>query len=160
MRTPIGLALALLGAASPATATDWYQTSESAYATNMNFVDRDSIRASGAGRLARIYQVSSTPDENGAAAIEALIEYDCAAPRRRFMHLTGFDETGRRIFDSRGSGVWGEVVRGTQDHAAREFACSDGRSPDASASWGADYPFARARALLAQHRAEDVRDSR
>jgi hypothetical protein len=150
----------VLCAASPAAATDWYQTSESAYATNMSFMDRDSIHASGAIRLVRIYQVSSTPDGNGAAAIEALMEYDCAEPRRRFMHLIGFDESGRRLFDSRGSGIWGEVVRGTQDNAAREFACSDGRSLDASASWGEDYPFARARALLAQHRAEDIRDSR
>jgi hypothetical protein len=153
-------ALGVAAFATPAAARNWYLTSESAYATNMNFVDRDSIQASGTSRIAHVYQVRSAPDEDGAAAVDATMEYDCVEPRGRFMRLVGFDEQSRQIADTPGSRIWRAVARGTQEYEAREFACSDGRSLDASASWGVDYPFDRARALLAQHRAEDVRNAR
>lgn len=160
MRMRRGLAaLALFGGAGPAAAADWYLTSESAYATNVSFVDKDSITASGALRQAQLYMVLAEADEDGAAAIDALMEYDCSEPRRRFMRLAGFDEAGRRLYDGPGSGSWAAVVPGTQDSASRDFVCSGGRSLDVSASHGAAYPFARARALLARRRAEDIRNS-
>lgn len=160
MRALRGLAaLALLGGAGQAAAADWYLTSESAYATNVSFMDKDSILASGTFRQAQLYMVLAEADEDGAAAIDVRMEYDCAEPRRRFLHLVGFDEAGRQVYDNAGSRVWAPVVGGTQDHASRAFACSGGRSLDASASHGAAYPFASARALLARHRAEDVRNS-
>lgn len=160
MRALCGLAaLALLGTAGPAAAADWYLTSESAYATNVSFVDRDSIRASGSFGRAQLYMVMAEADENGAAAIDVLVEYDCSEPRRRFMRLVAFDEAGRRLHDVPGSRTWAPVVPGSQESVSRDFACSGGRSLDVSASYGAAYPFARARALLARHRAEDVRNS-
>jgi hypothetical protein len=160
VRALCGLAaLALFGIADPAAAADWYLTSESAYATNVSFVDRDSITASGAFRQAQLYMVMAEADESGAAAMDVWMEYDCSEPRRRFMHIVGFDEAGHRLHDGPGSRTWAPVVPGTQDNASRDFACSGGRSLDASASYGAAYPFASARALLARHRAEDVRNS-
>ncbi|HEV7661143.1 MAG TPA: surface-adhesin E family protein [Allosphingosinicella sp.] len=160
MRTRAGLAaLTLLGVAGPAAAADWYLTSESAYATNVIFVDEDSILASGAFRQARIYMVLAEADEDGASAIDVLMEFDCTEPRRRFLRLVGFNEAERRLYDSPGSRTWAPVVPGTQDKASRDFVCSGGRSLDVSASHGAAYPFAVARALLARHRAEDVRNS-
>jgi hypothetical protein len=160
VRALCGLAaLTLFGLAGPAAAADWYLTSESAYAANVSFVDKDSILASGNFRQAQLYMVMAEADENGAAAIDVRMEYDCSEPRRRFLRLVGFDQTGRQLYDSPGSRTWAPIVPGTQDNASRDFACSGGRSLDASASHGAAYPFADARALLARHRAEDVRNS-
>ncbi|MEA3014489.1 MAG: hypothetical protein QOD42_3034 [Sphingomonadales bacterium] len=152
-------ALAPLGLAGPAAAADWYLTSESAYATNVSFVDKDSIHASGTFRQAQLYMVMAEADESGAAAMDVVMEYDCSEPRRRLIHIVGFDEAGRRLHDEPGSRTWAPVAPGTQDSASRDFVCSRGRSPDVSASYGAAYPFARARALLARHRAEDLRNS-
>jgi hypothetical protein len=152
-------AFALFGIAGPAAAADWYLTSESAYATNVSFVDKDSIIASGNFRQAQLYMVRAEAGENGSAANDVLMEYDCSEPRRRFLRIVSFDEAGRRLYDGPGSRIWAPVVSGTQDGASRDFVCSGGRSLDASASYGPVYPFARARALLERHRAEDVRNS-
>ena len=141
-------------------ASNWYQTGEPAYATSMTFVDKDSIRASGDIRQARLYMVLAAPDEQGASAVEALMEFDCARPQTRFMRLAGFDDAGRRLDEGRGSQRWAPVTPGSQQSVSYRFVCSGGTSLDAAASYGADYPFARARALMARHRAEDIRDSR
>jgi surface-adhesin protein E len=113
-------ALALFGGAGPAAAADWYLTSESAYATNVSFIDKDSILAAGTIRQAQLYMVLAEADDEGAAAIDVRMEYDCSAPRRRFLRLVGFDEAGRQVYDNPGSRIWAPVVRGTQDNAARD----------------------------------------
>lgn len=151
------LALALLCGASPAMATNWYVTGESVSGSSMTFVDKDSIEGSGTVRRAQVYVVFARTQEDGETAVDALMEFDCAEPRSRFLRLVGFNEAGDRLSEEQGSGRWSPVAPGTQDSSSRAFICSGGRSAPASDSRGAAYPFAGAREVLARHRAEDAK---
>jgi hypothetical protein len=147
---------ALLFGATPASAANWYLTGESTYGSSVTFVDKDSIEGSGTLRQAQIYLVMAEHQE-GAPAMDVLVEFDCAEPRNRVLRLVSFSEAGGQIGDEPGSGRWSPVEPGTQAASTRDFACSDGRSLPPSESRGAAYPFAAGRALLARHRAEDAK---
>lgn len=139
----------LFGGATPALASDWYQTGEAVGGTSVMFVDRDSIRTPSEGyRRAQVYLVYSTNQDDGTASVDSLMEFDCTAPRSRFLQLVIFDDRLRRIDSIEGSGRWSPVPPRSQQDATLAFVCSAGSS--SSSSFGATYPFAAGRAIMAR----------
>lgn len=152
----LGLGLAMPLAATPAAAADWYMTGEAASASSASFIDKDSIRRVGDMVQARFYMVYIENESDGTASLEALMEYDCAQRRSRFLRLATFDDRQAMLSDDPGSGRWSPVNAGTQEEPTMAFACSNGQSRTASPSLGADRPFVSGRAHLVRHRTEDA----
>jgi hypothetical protein len=140
-------ALCLAAAAAPAQATDWYMIGESADQLNMIFVDKDSISGSGDRRQAMTYMVFAEDDE-GAAAVESRIEFDCQRPRLRLLSLRAFDAADRMLFETERSDDWDDVDPDSGAPPVHAFVCSGGGSLPVSASRGSVHPFAEARRAL------------
>jgi len=133
----------------PASAKNWFLVATSESQTTAYFIDRDSIVTTGPSlRRLTAWSVHSTDDTDGTASRELTLEFDCATPRYRFLHLTGYDANLSVLADDVGSGKWRDVGAGSLDDSARQFACSGGARPASAKSYGAGNPFAVGRRAL------------
>ncbi|MBS0480252.1 MAG: hypothetical protein JSR79_13270 [Proteobacteria bacterium] len=133
----------------PASAKNWFLVATSESQTTAYFIDRDSIVNTGSSlRRATAWSVHSTDDTDGTASRELVLEFDCSAPRYRFLHLTGYNASLTVLADDVGSGKWRDVGGGSLDDSARQFVCSGGTRPSSTRSYGAGNPFAAGRRAL------------
>ena len=143
------VALAAVFWAMPASAKNWFLVATSQARTTAYFIDRDSIVSTGTSlRRLTAWSVHSTDDNDGTASRELVLEFDCATPRYRFLHLTGYNANLTVLADDVGSGTWRAVTSGSLDDSARQFACSGGTRPASAKSYGAGNPFAAGRRAL------------
>ncbi|MBN8814685.1 MAG: hypothetical protein J0J06_04465 [Sphingomonas sp.] len=143
------LALAATLWAMPASAKNWYLVATSESRTTAYFIDRDSIVTTSTSlRRVTAWSVHSTDDSDGTASRELVLEFDCANPRYRFLHLTSYTASLTVVADDVGSGTWRTVSSGSLDDSARQFACSGGIRPTSAKNYGAGNPFKAGRAAL------------
>jgi len=143
------VALAAVFWSMPVSAKNWFLVATSESKTTAYFIDRDSIVNTGASlRRITAWSVHSTDDTDGTASRELVLEFDCSAPRYRFLHLTGYNASLTVLADDVGSGKWRDVGAGSLDDSARQFACSGGTRPTSAKSYGAGNPFAAGRRAL------------
>ena len=148
MRMMIGLVTALLWA-TPALATDWFWVETAEDKSTVAFVDKDSIQNMGMKmRRASVVFIPSEIEDDGAAAYQSTLEYDCADPRYRFIDIRSIDIDGKVFATFPGSGSWRDIQEGTLDASSRDFVCSGGDQPTDVRSYGAAFPLAAGRALL------------
>lgn len=146
------IVLAAVSMPGTAGATDWYLTSESQSGNSVTFIDRDSIRPAGEGiRRVNLYVVRRETSDDGTASLDALMEFDCRTPRRRYVRITGYDERLARVRTEEGTLRWGEIAPGTQDRISLTFVCSGGTDVAGAIPHGSAYPFAAGRARLARN---------
>lgn len=148
MRIAIGLAAIAAFWASPAMAADWWLVATTASKSAAAFVDRDSISGSGNLRRAIVLQVLAKDNEQGAAGLQALMEFDCPTMRYRFISLTAYTLSGSKIDDQTGSGTWRPVDKGAVNEAQLQFVCTSGAQPGDTVSFGSAMPIERGRARL------------
>lgn len=145
MRVMLGLIAAMLWV-TPAIAADWFLVGRST--RTALFVDRDSIADLGENRRrATVYQVFSESDDDGTAAYEPVIEYDCAGLRYRFIGIKSLDINGNMLRNDVGTGQWREIEAQSLDDRARQFVC-ESTEQEWVEHWGPGPLIARGRALF------------
>lgn len=149
MRIAFGLAVAAAVWASPAFATNWYLVATTEDKAVGVLVDRDSISDIGGNvKRAVATQILAKDNANGAAALQALLEFDCTGSRYRFISLTSYTVAGAKLKDSIGSGLWRPVVSTAVIGAQLQFVCTSGTEPEEAISFGGGLPIEKARAWL------------
>lgn len=146
-------ALALIAAATPAQASDWYFIDMADNGANVSFVDKDSIQTNGDGNLvASIFSLLAAPDSEGSLAFRFTVEFDCAKQRSRFLMVEPFDTDRKSDGELADPGDWKATAPDTQGSRFAGFVCSKGSSGAREASAGSELPFDRGQALLAAHK--------
>jgi len=149
MRIALTLAAAAALWTSPAMATDWWLVATTASKSSAALIDKDSIDKSDDNlRRAQTMQVFAK-DEGAAAAMQALIEFDCTGKRYNFISITAFKPSGEKIDTQDGSRTWRTVEPGAVNESQLQFVCSSGAQPEGTVSFGSAMPIARARERLA-----------
>ena len=150
MRFAFGLAAAAMAVtATPALAVDWYLVGISSSHETASFVDKDSIADMGENmRRARTYQVFSKTNDDGSAAYNPYLEFDCVQPRYRFVSIKSVDINGKVFRDDVGSGKWRSIDKGSLDESQQSFVCSGGVRPSSAVRYGDAPLIQRARARL------------
>jgi hypothetical protein len=139
----------LLAAAVPAQATDWYYVDSADDASNISFIDKDSIAATAQGALkATMYSVLAQ-EEDGAVAYRFAIEVKCGTRESRLMSAESFDPALASQGVSDMGGEWSPTDKGTQGETILNFVCSRGASSPGSKPLGSAYPFSIGRRMLA-----------
>ena len=150
MRFTIAIAAAMAAAwSTPALATNWYLVGVSEDHATASFVDKDSITDMGENmRRARTYQVFSQTADDGSAAFNPFLEFDCVQPRYRFIRIKSIDINGKVTSDDEGSGKWRAIDKDSLDQSQQSFVCSNGARPASAVSYGAGPLIQRGRARL------------
>ena len=150
MRFTIAIVTAMAAVwSTPALATNWYLVGVSENHTTASFVDKDSITDMGENmRRARTYQVFSETADDGSAAFNPFLEFDCVQPRYRFISIKSIDISGKVFRDDVGSGKWRAIDPGSLDESQQSFVCSNGARPSSAVSYGAGPLIQRGRARL------------
>jgi hypothetical protein len=137
----------LLAVSTPAFAADWYFVAASTDATNISFIDKDSIRDSESGYLrASMFSLWAAP-RDGVLAYRFDIEVDCAAKRGRMIAYEPFDAS----YKSQGEHALQEdwIDSGRQGVTISDFICARGKLGPDNLAAGHDLPFDTGKAMLA-----------
>ncbi len=133
---------------TPAMAADWYLVTTTTSKSSAIFIDRSSLPDSGDIRRTTTLVVFAQ-DNKGAAAMQAVIDFDCKASRYTFVSIVRLDAAGNSLGEDAGSGRWWAVDPNTAAESELQFACTSGAQPSDTISFGSALPIARARERLA-----------
>lgn len=143
---------AVLAAAAPAAASDWYYVDSANDYANISFIDKDGIKTNADGTLTgSMYSVLAEEDD-GAVAFLFTIEANCAAKKTRMTHAEMFDPKLVSSGRLETGGDWESNDPGTQGETIMNFICAKGANAT-KPSVGSAMPFEKGRAMLAEMRA-------